>query len=77
MNLLKQYGKTIKTKNGNPYRDYFYVQKINLKTYKTTTKNNWTMFENETLQKFLIDNNFGGWCALVWNITTISVLIFK
>ena len=65
LKLLKQSHNltiTIKDKTGYPMN--FYVQKINLKTYKTTTKNNWTMFENETLQKFLIDNNFGGWYAL-------------
>ena len=65
LKLLKQsHNLTITIKNKKGYPMNFYVQKINLKTYKTTTKNNWTMFENETLQKFLINNNFGGWCAL-------------
>ena len=65
LNLLKNnLDRRINVENQSRNHNYFYVRKINLKTYKTTTKNNWTMFENETLQKFLIDNNFGGWYAL-------------
>ncbi len=64
LKFLKKTGLTIEVVDKAGYKKYFYVRKINLKTYKTTTKNNWTMFENQTLQKFLIDNNFGGWYAL-------------
>lgn len=49
--------------NPRGYKQTLYVKKRNLKTYKTNTENNWTMFENETVQKFLIDNDFGGWIA--------------
>ena len=39
------------------------IKKRNLKSYKVKANNNWTMFENETVQKFLLDNNFGGWIS--------------
>ena len=64
LKFLKKTGLTIEVVDRAGYKKFIYVSRINLKKYKTTTKNNWTMFENETLQKFLIDNNFGGWCAL-------------
>jgi len=40
-----------------------YVRVRNLKTYKAKTQNNWTIFENETVQKFLRDNKFDGWIS--------------
>ena len=64
LKFLKKTGLTIEVVDRAGYKKFIYVSRINLKKYKTTTKNNWTMFENETLQKFLIDNNFGGWSAL-------------
>jgi len=64
---------TIEVTNKAGNKKNFYVRKINLKTYKTTTNNNWTMFENDTVQKFLIDNNFGGWIALEKGDKTYAV----
>jgi hypothetical protein len=63
----------INVENQSRNHNYFYVRKINLKPYKTITKNNWTMFENETLQNFLIDNNFGGWISLEKGDKTYAV----
>ncbi len=49
------------------------VKKRNLKSYKTEARDNWTMFENETVQKFLHDNNFGGWIAFEKGDKTYAV----
>jgi hypothetical protein len=54
---------TIEVKNPKGHERTLYVKKRNLKTYKTTTKDNWTTFENEQVQKFLVGNNFGGWIS--------------
>jgi hypothetical protein len=57
---------------------YFYIKKINLKTYKTTTKNNWTMFENPDFRfyqsiKFNAENNKAKMPSFILTNKTISI----
>lgn len=49
------------------------IKKRNLKSYKVKAKDNWTMFENETVQKFLLENGFGGWIAFEKGDKTYAV----
>lgn len=49
------------------------IRKRNLKSYKVKAKDNWTMFENETVQKFLTENDFGGWIAFEKGDKTCAV----
>lgn len=49
------------------------IKKRNLKSYKVKANNNWTMFENETVQKFLLENGFGGWIAFEKGDKTYAV----
>ncbi len=50
-----------------------FVKKRNLKEIKVKATDNWTLFENDTVQKFLTDNNFGGWIALEKGDKTYAV----
>lgn len=63
----------IKAKNSRGFERIIYVKKRNLKSYKTKTDNNWTMFENEQVQKFLTDNKFGGWISFERKDKTYAV----
>jgi len=55
------------------YTSTISVKKRNLKSYKTKAKDNWTMFENDTVQKFLTENSFGGWISFEKGDKTYAV----
>ena len=82
INTLKRVDETdthfeIPLKNYETVKDYWggtiSIKKRNLKPYKKKAKDNWTMFENETVQKFLIENGFGGWIAFEKGDKTYAV----
>lgn len=82
INTLKRVDETnsnfeIPLKKYNELKNYWggtiSITKRNLKSYKVKAKDNWTMFENETVQKFLLDNGFGGWISFEKGDKTYAV----
>jgi len=65
---------TIRLKNTkSSYDKTLYIKKRNLTSYKTKARDNWNMFENETVQKFLTENGFGGWISFERGDKTYAV----
>ena len=58
---------------GGKSRERIYIKAHNLKTYKDYGNDSWTMFENKTVQEFLVANNYDGWIAVENGVSSYGV----